>query len=101
MIPLFCQWIDRMAIHLAAARMPKPDGRDLHLEEAGRLLQNLDFSPAEMEPAAIEFERPDKLPVCQSAPQRACCQQCCSWPVVSVRRPLAAKTGGSAPAWLE
>ena len=58
MIPLFCQWIDRMAIHLAAARMPKPDGRDLHLEEAGRLLQNLDFSPAEMEPTAIEFDGP-------------------------------------------
>lgn len=55
MIPFLCQWIDRVAIHHAAARMPEPDGRDLHLEEARRLLQNLDFSPAEMKPAAIEF----------------------------------------------
>jgi hypothetical protein len=47
-----------VAIHHAAARMTKPDGRDLHLEEAQRLLQNLDFSPAEMKPAAIEFDGP-------------------------------------------
>jgi dienelactone hydrolase len=58
MIPFFCQWIDRVAIHHAAARMPKPDGRNLHLEEAQRLLQNLDFSPAEMNPAVIEFDGP-------------------------------------------
>ena len=53
MIPFFCQWIDRVAIHHAAARMPKPDGRDLHLEEAKHLLQNLDFSPAEMSPLSL------------------------------------------------
>jgi dienelactone hydrolase len=53
-----CQWIDRMAIHYAAAHMPKPDGRDLHLDEAQRLLQGLDFSPAEMKAAAIEFDGP-------------------------------------------
>jgi len=58
MIPFFCQWIDRAAIHYAAARMAKPDGRDLHLEEAQRLLQNPDFSPAEMQPAAVEFAGP-------------------------------------------
>jgi dienelactone hydrolase len=54
----FCQCIDRVAVHYAAARMPKPDGRDLHLDEARRLLQNLDFSPAEMKPAVIEFDGP-------------------------------------------
>jgi dienelactone hydrolase len=58
MIPFLCQWIDRMAIHHAAARMPEPDGRNLHLDEAQCLLQSLDFSPAEMKPAAIEFADP-------------------------------------------
>ncbi len=55
MIPFLCQWIDRAAIHFAAARMPKPDGRDLHLDEAQRLLQNLDFSPDEVKSAAVDF----------------------------------------------
>ncbi len=53
-----CQWIDRMVIRAAASCMPKPDGRDLHLDEAQRLLQNLDFSPDEVRPAAIEFDGP-------------------------------------------
>jgi dienelactone hydrolase len=33
----------------------------LHLEEAQRLLQNLDFSPAKMNPAAIEFAGPSNF----------------------------------------
>ena len=61
MIPFLCQCIDRVAIHFAAARMPKPDGRDLHLDAAQRLLQNLDFSPAKMNPAAIEFAGPSNF----------------------------------------
>jgi dienelactone hydrolase len=56
MIPFLCQWIDRMAIDFAAIRMPKPDGRDLHLDEAERLLQNLEFSPGETKAAAVEFD---------------------------------------------
>ena len=55
MIPLFCQWLDRIAINYAAANMPKPDGRDLHLEEARALLQSPDFFPTEPRPATIEF----------------------------------------------
>ena len=59
MISFFCQWIDRIAINHAAAHMPKPDGRDLHLERRPkRLLQNLDFSLAETKPAAVEFAGP-------------------------------------------
>jgi dienelactone hydrolase len=58
MIPFVCRWIDRTAIRFAAARMPMPDGRDLHLDEAQRLLQNPDFFPAETKPAAIEFDGP-------------------------------------------
>jgi len=58
MMPFLCQWIDRVAIYHAAAGMAKPDGRDLHLAEAQCLLQNLDLSPAETQPAAIEFAGP-------------------------------------------
>jgi dienelactone hydrolase len=58
MTPFLCQWIDRVAIHHAAARMPKPDGRELRLEEVQRLLQNPDFSPADMKPATVEFTGP-------------------------------------------
>ena len=45
-----------MAIDHAAAHMPKPDGRDLHLNEAELLLQNLDFSPADMKSAILKFD---------------------------------------------
>jgi dienelactone hydrolase len=55
MIPLVCQWIDRAAIRFAAARMPRPDGRDLGLDAAQLLLQNLDFSLTAIKPAGIEF----------------------------------------------
>jgi dienelactone hydrolase len=61
MIPLFCQWIDRVAIRHAAARMPKPDGRDLRLEEVRRLLQNFDLSPPGTKPAAVQFDSPAKF----------------------------------------
>jgi len=53
-----CQWIDRVTIRFAASRMPKLDGRDLHLDEAQHLLENLNLSPADTKPAAIEFDGP-------------------------------------------
>ena len=53
-----CQWIDRMAINHAAAHMPQPDGRDLHVDEARRLLQDLDFSLTEIKAAVIKFDGP-------------------------------------------
>jgi hypothetical protein len=58
MISFVCQWIDRMAIRYAAVHMPIPDGRDLHLDEAQRLLQNTDFFPTDTKAAAIEFDGP-------------------------------------------
>ena len=58
MIPFVCQWIDRIAIYHAAAGMPQPDGRNLHLDEAQLLLQNLDFSAVEMQPVSVEFAGP-------------------------------------------
>jgi dienelactone hydrolase len=60
-ISFLCQWIDRMAIHHAAAHMPKPDGRELHVDEARHLLQNLDFSPGEMKSAVVEFDGSTKF----------------------------------------
>jgi dienelactone hydrolase len=56
MSPLFCQWLDRIAINHAAAHMPQPDGRDLHLDKAEALLQCLDLSLAETKSAAVEFD---------------------------------------------
>jgi dienelactone hydrolase len=58
MISFLCRWIDRMAINHAAAHMPQPDGRDLHVDEARRLLQDLDFSLTETKAAVIEFNGP-------------------------------------------
>jgi dienelactone hydrolase len=52
------QWLDRAAIRLAGSRMPQPDGRDLHLEEAQRLLQHPDFFAPAIKPAALEFHGP-------------------------------------------
>lgn len=58
MIAALTQWIDRAAIHLAASRMPQPDGRDLGLEQAQRFLQQPDFFPNEIKPATLEFDGP-------------------------------------------
>lgn len=58
MNPFFSQWIDRRAINYAASRMPKPDGRDLHVDEARCLLQQPEFFPANVDPAKIRFDGP-------------------------------------------
>lgn len=50
------QWLDRTAIHLAAARIPQPDGRDCHVREAQALLADLDFRLDDVETAAVEFQ---------------------------------------------
>ena len=52
------QWIDRKVIQFAAERMPQPDGRDLHLERARELVENLDFSFAVLRPAGVKFNGP-------------------------------------------
>lgn len=41
--------------------MPRPDGRDLHLEEGARLLQNLDYSLAETKAAPVELDSSGKF----------------------------------------
>jgi pimeloyl-ACP methyl ester carboxylesterase len=58
MIRAPCEWLDRLAINYAAACMPVPDGRDLHLAEAETLLARADFFPTNTTPAAIEFSDP-------------------------------------------
>ncbi len=61
MTRFLCQWIDRLAIHFAAVRLPRPDGRDCHLAEAQALLQNLDFRLDEVKPAAVQFDEGDRF----------------------------------------
>jgi pimeloyl-ACP methyl ester carboxylesterase len=50
---------DWMAIRLAAARMPKADGRSANLEEARQFLAGQNFIPAQSEPAQVEFNDGD------------------------------------------
>lgn len=52
---VLCKLVDRVAIEFAAARMPRDDGRNPHLEEADRLLESADFFSAPA-PARVEFE---------------------------------------------
>jgi len=47
--------LDWTAIQLAAARMPKADGRSPRLDEARQFLKGPDFIPAQSEPAKLEF----------------------------------------------
>jgi pimeloyl-ACP methyl ester carboxylesterase len=47
--------IDRTAIYFAAARMPRPDGRDPRLTEAQQVIDSPDFIPAEVEAAKVQF----------------------------------------------
>ena len=61
MRPFLCQWIDRVAILHAAAHMPKPDGRDLRIEQARQALQSPAFFPAGAKAAEVKFDGPAKF----------------------------------------
>ncbi len=47
------RFIDWSAIHVAAARMPQPDGRDPGLAQAQQWINSPDFMPAEMAAAKV------------------------------------------------
>jgi dienelactone hydrolase len=55
MIAALSRLIDRSAMYLAAARMPRPDGRDFRLAEAQKVIDSLDFIPAEVKVADVQF----------------------------------------------
>ena len=55
MMAVLSRLIDRSAIYLAAARMPRPDGRDARLAEAQKVMDSPDFIPAEVEAAKVQF----------------------------------------------
>jgi len=52
---------DWLAIRLAAARMPKADGRSANLQAARRFLQSPDFISAQSDPAKVEFSAGDRF----------------------------------------
>ena len=56
MIAGLSRLIDWSAIRLAAARMPKPDGRDSRLAEARRVIESKEFIPAEVQAARVQFD---------------------------------------------
>jgi dienelactone hydrolase len=56
MKPFAWQIIDRIAILAAASRMAQPDGRDLHVAEALRLLERPEVYPDEVKPITMEFD---------------------------------------------
>lgn len=53
--------LDRIAVYYAAARMPSPDGRDLHFGEAEQMLRDLDFHREPAAAAKLEFSGPVKF----------------------------------------
>ncbi|HZM03705.1 MAG TPA: hypothetical protein VFC44_11900 [Candidatus Saccharimonadales bacterium] len=55
---ILAQLLDRAAIHLAASRMPQPDGRELRLEAAQRLLAQPDFFAPEVKTPVVEYFGP-------------------------------------------
>jgi dienelactone hydrolase len=55
MRPGLSKFIDWVAIRGAAARMPRPDGRDSHLTEAQKLIESAEFIPAKVEAAKVQF----------------------------------------------
>jgi dienelactone hydrolase len=57
MIGMLSRLIDRSAMYLAAARMPRPDGRDFRLAEAQKVIDSPDFIPAEEKVANVQFTR--------------------------------------------
>lgn len=58
MRPFLWQWMDRVAIRHAAAHMPRPDGRDLRIDQARLALQSPDLFPTDHRAAAVEFDDP-------------------------------------------
>jgi dienelactone hydrolase len=55
MIAGLSRLVDWWAIELAAARMPRPDGRDSRLAEARRVIDSPEYIPAEVEAAKVQF----------------------------------------------
>jgi dienelactone hydrolase len=58
MIAPVCRLVDWVAIELAAARMPRPDGREPPLAEMGQLLESADFIPVATEAARVQLTGP-------------------------------------------
>jgi len=52
---LLLRLVDWMAMQMAAAAMPKPDGRNPHLAEARQLIDRPDFIPAQVAAAKVQF----------------------------------------------
>jgi len=61
MIAGLSKLIDWSAIHFAAVRMPRPDGRDQRLAEAQQRIASPDFFPAAVEAAKVQFSGADRL----------------------------------------
>jgi hypothetical protein len=61
MIAGLSRLVDWSAIHLAAARMPQPDGKDPRLAEAQELIASPDFIPAEVVAAKVQFTGANRL----------------------------------------
>jgi dienelactone hydrolase len=61
MMAALARLIDWAAIRGAAARMPKPDGRDAHLTQAQRLIASTEFIPAEVAAAKVQFSGANQL----------------------------------------
>jgi len=58
MIAPVCRLVDWMAMQFAAARMPKPDGRDARLAETRQLLESPDFIPVAAGAARVQLTGP-------------------------------------------
>jgi len=61
MMAVLSRLIDRSAIRLAAARMPRPDGRDTRLAEAQQLIDSPDFIPAQVEAVKVQLSGASQL----------------------------------------
>jgi dienelactone hydrolase len=57
-LPGLLKFVDWTAMHLAAVRMPRPDGRSPRLAEARQLIGRPDFIPEEVEAAKVQFAGP-------------------------------------------
>jgi len=61
MIAGLSKLIDWSAIHMAAATMPRPDGRNQQLAEALQLIDSPEFIPPDVKPAQVQFIGKDRL----------------------------------------
>jgi dienelactone hydrolase len=52
-----CRFLDRVAIHFAAARAPRLEGRNPNLAEARAFLESADFVSQNAQPARVEWGR--------------------------------------------